>query len=65
MRLSLERLMAAAGHELKTPTAAIHNYLQLVERNLASGDTAEAATYAARAVARRGDWRRSSSGCST
>ena len=50
MRLSLERLMAAAGHELKTPTAAIHNYLQLVERRLASGDTAEAATYAARAV---------------
>jgi two-component system CheB/CheR fusion protein len=32
MRLSLERLMAASGHELKTPTAAIHNYLQLVER---------------------------------
>ena len=50
MRLSLERLMAAAGHELKTPTAAIHNYLQLVERRLASGDTAEAATYAARAA---------------
>ena len=42
--------MAAAGHELKTPTAAIHNYLQLVERRLASGDTDEAATYAARAV---------------
>jgi two-component system CheB/CheR fusion protein len=50
MRLSLERLMAAAGHELKTPTAAIHNYLQLVERRLASGDTAEAATYASRAA---------------
>jgi two-component system, chemotaxis family, CheB/CheR fusion protein len=50
MRLSLERLMAAAGHELKTPTAAIHNYLQLVERRLASGDTDEAATYAARAA---------------
>jgi two-component system CheB/CheR fusion protein len=50
MRLSLERLMAAAGHELKTPTAAIHNYLQLVERRLASGDTSEAATYAARAA---------------
>jgi two-component system, chemotaxis family, CheB/CheR fusion protein len=49
MRLSLERLMAAAGHELKTPTAAIHNYLQLVERRLASGDTREAATFAARA----------------
>ncbi len=50
MRLSLERLMAAAGHELKTPTAAIHNYLQLVERRLASGDTSEAATYAGRAA---------------
>jgi two-component system CheB/CheR fusion protein len=50
MRLSLERLMAAAGHELKTPTAAIHNYLQLVERRLASGDSAEAATYASRAA---------------
>ena len=50
MRLSLERLMAAAGHELKTPTAAIHNYLQLVERRLASGDTEEAATFASRAA---------------
>jgi two-component system CheB/CheR fusion protein len=49
MRLSLERLMAAAGHELKTPTAAIHNYLQLVERRLASGDAREAAMFAARA----------------
>ncbi len=39
MRLSLERLMAAAGHELKTPTAAIHNYLQLVDRHLAQGDS--------------------------
>ena len=34
MRLSLERLMAAAGHELKTPVAALHGYLQLVERYL-------------------------------
>jgi signal transduction histidine kinase len=42
--------MAAAGHELKTPTAAIHNYLQLVELRLASGDTSEAATYATRAL---------------
>ncbi len=50
MRLSLERLMAAAGHELKTPTAAIHNYLQLVERHLADGEEAEAGTYAARAL---------------
>jgi PAS domain S-box-containing protein len=51
MRLSLERLMAAAGHELKTPTAAIHNYLQLVERHLGSGETDKAATYADRALA--------------
>ena len=50
MRLSLERLMAAAGHELKTPTAAIHNYLQLVERHLTQGEVKEAGTYAARAL---------------
>ena len=50
MRLSLERLMAAAGHELKTPTAAIHNYLQLVDRHLAQGEVKEAGTYAARAL---------------
>ncbi len=50
MRLSLERLMAAAGHELKTPTAAIHNYLQLVARDLAAGDLGEARTYADRAL---------------
>jgi two-component system CheB/CheR fusion protein len=50
MRLSLERLMAAAGHELKTPTAAIHNYLQLVERHLSDGQTTKAATYAERAL---------------
>lgn len=51
MRLSLERLMAAAGHELKTPTAAIHNYLQLVERHMAAGEMDKAATYADRALA--------------
>jgi signal transduction histidine kinase len=50
MRLSLERLMAAAGHELKTPTAALHNYLQLVDRNLTAGDPEKAATYAGRAL---------------
>ncbi len=50
MRRSLERLMAAAGHELKTPAAAIHNYLQLVERRLEQGETKEAGTYAARAL---------------
>jgi signal transduction histidine kinase len=50
MRLSLERLMAAAGHELKTPTAAIHNYLQLVDRHLTDGDVTKAGTYAARAL---------------
>jgi signal transduction histidine kinase len=36
MRVSLERLMAAAGHELKTPMAALHGYLQLIERSLGS-----------------------------
>ena len=51
MRLSLERLMAAAGHELKTPTAALHNYLQLVDRHLADGQVDQAATYATRALA--------------
>jgi two-component system CheB/CheR fusion protein len=50
MRLSLERLMAAAGHELKTPTAAIHNYLQLVDRHLAASEVEKAATYASRAL---------------
>jgi two-component system CheB/CheR fusion protein len=50
MRLSLERLMAAAGHELKTPVAALHGYLQLVERHLGSEDTAQARTYTARAL---------------
>ncbi len=51
MRLSLERLMAAAGHELKTPTAAIHNYLQLVDRHLAKGQVELAGTYSTRALA--------------
>ena len=51
MRLSLERLMAAAGHELKTPTAALHNYLQLVDRHLADGEVDKAGTYATRALA--------------
>jgi two-component system, chemotaxis family, CheB/CheR fusion protein len=50
MRLSLERLMAAVGHELKTPTAAIHNYLQLLERHLAAGEIAKATTDAGRAL---------------
>ncbi|HET7677697.1 MAG TPA: CheR family methyltransferase [Candidatus Limnocylindrales bacterium] len=50
MRLTLERLMGAAGHELKTPAAAIHNYLQLVDRQLAAGDAGKAAMYAARAL---------------
>jgi two-component system CheB/CheR fusion protein len=51
MRMSLERLMAAAGHELKTPTAAIHNFLQLLERHLADGDVAKATTDVTRALA--------------
>jgi two-component system, chemotaxis family, CheB/CheR fusion protein len=50
MRQSLERLMAAAGHELKSPVAALHGYLQLVERNLGPGSSQEAVIYAARAL---------------
>ncbi|MGZ6274011.1 MAG: CheR family methyltransferase, partial [Candidatus Limnocylindrales bacterium] len=51
MRRSLERLMASAGHELKTPVAALHGYLQLVERDLGPGASAQAHTYTARALA--------------
>jgi two-component system CheB/CheR fusion protein len=51
MRLSLERLMAAAGHELKTPVAALHGYVQLIERNLGPEISAQARTYADRALA--------------
>jgi PAS domain S-box-containing protein len=51
MRLSLERLMAAAGHELKTPVAALHGYLQLVERNLGAEGSPQARTYSAKAIA--------------
>ncbi len=51
MRLSLERLMASAGHELKTPVAALHGYLQLVERHLGPEDSAQARAYANRALA--------------
>ena len=51
MRLSLERLMAAAGHELKTPVAALHGYLQLIERHLGPESSAQAYVYTARALA--------------
>jgi len=50
MRLSLERLMGAAGHELKTPVAALHGYLQLVERHLDAKSSPQAHTYADRAL---------------
>jgi two-component system CheB/CheR fusion protein len=51
MRLSLERLMAAAGHELKTPVAALHGYIQLVERHLGEDGSTQARTYTARSLA--------------
>jgi two-component system CheB/CheR fusion protein len=51
MRLSLERLMAAAGHELKTPVAALHGYLQLVDRYLDQDDHAQARAYLTRGLA--------------
>jgi signal transduction histidine kinase len=50
MRLSLERLMAEAGHELKTPAAAISFYLQLVNRYLTDGEVEDAGLYASRAL---------------
>jgi two-component system CheB/CheR fusion protein len=50
MRQGLERFMAAASHELKTPVAAIHNYLQLVTRRLDAGKPTDAGTYAGRAL---------------
>jgi signal transduction histidine kinase len=50
MRLSLERLMAAAGHELKTPMAALHGYVQLMERSLATTKGANLELYAGRAL---------------
>jgi len=50
MRLSLERLMASAGHELKTPVAALHGYIQLVERHLGPDSSAQARTYTARSL---------------
>jgi two-component system CheB/CheR fusion protein len=50
MRLSLERLMASAGHELKTPVAALHGYIQLVDRNLGPDGPAQARTYVARSL---------------
>ena len=51
LRLSLERLMAEAGHELKTPAAAVQNYLQLVGRALEAGNADKAAGYASKALA--------------
>jgi two-component system CheB/CheR fusion protein len=50
MRLSLERLMAAAGHELKTPMAALHGYLQLIERSIDSAGSANLPLYTTRAL---------------
>jgi two-component system CheB/CheR fusion protein len=50
MRLSLERLMSAAGHELKTPVAALHGYLQLVERHLGPESSDQVRAYASRAL---------------
>jgi signal transduction histidine kinase len=42
--------MAAAGHELKTPMAALHGYLQLIERSLRSPGSTDAGLYTTRAL---------------
>jgi PAS domain S-box-containing protein len=51
MRLSLERLMASAGHELKTPMAALHGYLQLMDRSIKSKEPPDLAVFVGRALA--------------
>ena len=51
MRQSLERLMASAGHELKTPVVAMHGYVQLIEKLLGPNSSPEARHYLAGAVA--------------
>ena len=51
MRISLERLMAAASHELRTPLAALHGYLQLVERHHRAEGPSTVGGYAMQALA--------------
>jgi two-component system CheB/CheR fusion protein len=50
MRISLERLMAAASHELRTPLAALHGYLQLVERHHRDAGPSTVGGYATQAL---------------
>jgi two-component system CheB/CheR fusion protein len=50
MRISLERLMAAASHELRTPLAALHGYVQLMERHLRQNGPESMSRYSAQAL---------------
>jgi two-component system CheB/CheR fusion protein len=50
LRLLQEQFMVAASHELRTPVAALHGYVQLLARRLDPGVDATAAGYAASAL---------------
>ncbi|MBA2445606.1 MAG: PAS domain S-box protein [Nocardioidaceae bacterium] len=50
LRGVLEQMLAAASHELRTPVAALNGYVQLVERQLARGNTERASEYAVKAA---------------
>ena len=44
------RFMAVASHELQTPVAALHGFLQIAARRLAEGDTAATGKYVERSI---------------
>ena len=50
MRRLQEEFMATASHELRTPVAALHGYLQLLERHLDPASGATVANYARSAL---------------
>ncbi|MGC8635315.1 MAG: CheR family methyltransferase, partial [Candidatus Limnocylindrales bacterium] len=50
LRALQEQFMVAASHELRTPVAALHGYVQLLARRLDPGVDATAAGYAASAL---------------
>lgn len=50
LRRLQEQFMATASHELRTPIAALHGYLQLLERHLDPDESATAAGYVGSAL---------------
>jgi signal transduction histidine kinase len=51
LRRLQEEFMATASHELRTPVAALHGYLQLLERHIDPESSATSAKYARSALA--------------